>query len=44
MLNTLESFAQFEKALIAEHVKAGMDRARKQGRHIGRPRVHVNGE
>jgi transposase-like protein len=21
-----------------------MDRAKKQGRHVGRPRVHVNGE
>jgi hypothetical protein len=25
--------------LIRERVKAGMDRARRQGRHIGRPRV-----
>lgn len=38
MLNTLASFAQFEKALIAERVKAGMARARKEGRVLGRPR------
>ncbi len=43
MLNIVTSFAQFEKALIAERVKAGMARARKQGRHVGRPRK-VNGE
>ena len=43
MLNILASFAQFERALIAERVRAGMDRARKQGKHVGRPRK-VNGE
>ncbi len=42
MLNILTSFAQFERALIAERVKAGMARARKQGKHIGRPAV-LNG-
>jgi DNA invertase Pin-like site-specific DNA recombinase len=43
MFNILASFAQFEKALIAERVKAGMARARKQGRHVGRPKK-LNGE
>ena len=43
MLNILASFAQFEKALIAERVRAGMARAKKEGRAIGRPRVQVNG-
>ncbi len=43
MLNILTSFAQFEKALIAERVRAGMARARKQGKRLGRPRT-VNGE
>src|SRR5262249_20254836 len=42
MLNILASFAQFEKALIAERVRAGMARARKQGKTLGRPRV-LNG-
>jgi DNA invertase Pin-like site-specific DNA recombinase len=37
MLNILASFAQFERALIAERVRAGMTRARKQGKHLGRP-------
>ena len=37
MLNIMASFAQFEKALIAERVRAGMDRARRQGRVLGRP-------
>ena len=39
MLNVLTSFAQFERALIAERVRAGMTRARKQGKHIGRPQA-----
>jgi DNA invertase Pin-like site-specific DNA recombinase len=42
MLNILASFAQFEKALIAERVRAGMERARRQGKHLGRPRT-LNG-
>jgi DNA invertase Pin-like site-specific DNA recombinase len=37
MLNILASFAQFEKALIAERVRAGMARAKRQGRPLGRP-------
>jgi len=43
MLNIMASFAQFERSLIAERVRAGMDRARKQGKHVGRPRA-VDGE
>ena len=39
LLNLLASLAEFELELIRERVKAGMDRARKQGRRIGRPRV-----
>jgi hypothetical protein len=38
----LASFAQFERALIAERVRAGMARARRQGKHLGRPTV-LNG-
>jgi DNA invertase Pin-like site-specific DNA recombinase len=37
MLNILASFAQFERGLIAERVRAGMERARRQGRRLGRP-------
>ncbi len=31
------AYAGLERAMIAERVRAGMDRARRQGRHIGRP-------
>jgi DNA invertase Pin-like site-specific DNA recombinase len=43
LFNILASFAQFERSLIAERVRAGMERARRQGKHVGRPRT-VNGE
>ena len=33
------AYAQLERGILSERVKAGMDRARKQGRRIGRPRV-----
>ena len=39
LLNLLAAVAEFELELIRERVKAGMDRARRQGKHIGRPRV-----
>jgi DNA invertase Pin-like site-specific DNA recombinase len=39
LLNLLASLAEFELELIRERVKAGMERARKQGRKIGRPKV-----
>jgi len=44
LLNLLASLAEFELEMIRERVKAGMDRARKQGRHIGRPKVLPPGE
>ena len=31
------AYAGLERAMIAERVKAGMDRARRQGKHVGRP-------
>ena len=43
VFNLLATFAQFERSLIAERVKAGMARAKKQGKRLGRPRA-VNGE
>jgi len=43
MLNILASFAQFERALIAERVRAGVARAKRQGKHVGRPLV-LNGD
>ncbi len=39
MLNMLASIAEFELEMIRERVKAGMDRARRQGKRIGRPSV-----
>ena len=46
LFNLLATFAQFERSLIAERVRAGMVRARKQGKKFGRPSVlaRVNGE
>ena len=39
LLNLLATLAEFELELIRERVKAGIDRARRQGKHIGRPSV-----
>jgi DNA invertase Pin-like site-specific DNA recombinase len=39
LLNVLASLAEFELEVLSERVKAGMDRARRQGVHIGRPPV-----
>ncbi len=35
----MASLAEFERSLIAERVKAGMQRAKAQGKHTGRPRL-----
>ena len=32
------AYAQLERGILRERVKAGMDRARRQGRRIGRPK------
>lgn len=37
------AYAQLERGILAERVRAGMARARKQGKHLGRPPA-VNGE
>ena len=39
LMNLLAALAEFELELIRERVKAGMDRARRQGKQIGRPKV-----
>lgn len=39
MFTIATAFAAFERALIRERVKSGMARARKQGKHVGRPSV-----
>ena len=33
------AYAQLERGILRERVKAGMDRARRQGRKVGRPSV-----
>jgi len=35
-------FAEFERAMIQERVKAGLARARAQGKRLGRPRVSAS--
>lgn len=39
LMNLLASLAEFELEVLSERVKAGMDRARRQGVRIGRPPV-----
>jgi DNA invertase Pin-like site-specific DNA recombinase len=39
MFGMLSVFAEFERAIIVERVKAGMARAKAQGKHVGRPTV-----
>ena len=38
-MHILAAIAEFERARIAERVLAGLARARRQGKHLGRPRV-----
>jgi DNA invertase Pin-like site-specific DNA recombinase len=37
-------FAEFERAMIVERVRAGMARARAQGIHCGRPTISADKE
>jgi DNA invertase Pin-like site-specific DNA recombinase len=39
MFQMLGVFAEFERAMIRDRVRAGQARARAQGKHIGRPRT-----
>ncbi len=39
MFQMLGVFAEFERAMIQERVKAGLSRARAQGKRLGRPRA-----
>jgi DNA invertase Pin-like site-specific DNA recombinase len=40
LFHVLASIAEFERDLIVDRVRAGVARARAQGKHLGRPRVH----
>lgn len=39
LMNLLASLAEFELEVLSERTRAGMERARRQGKAIGRPRV-----
>lgn len=39
LLNLLASLAEFELEMIRERVTAGMERAKKEGKAIGRPKI-----
>ena len=39
LFQMLGVFAEFERAIIVERVRAGIARARTEGRHLGRPRI-----
>ncbi len=39
MFQKMGVFAEFERAMIRERVKAGLERARAQGKTLGRPTV-----
>lgn len=42
-LHLLGAIAEFERARVAERVKAGLARARTQGKRLGRPALRVSG-
>jgi DNA invertase Pin-like site-specific DNA recombinase len=44
MLNLLAAFAEFERDMISERVKEGMNRAKAEGKHVGRPRKGAQNE
>lgn len=39
IFHIMASLAQFESSLISQRVKAGMQRAKAQGKHISRPKI-----
>jgi DNA invertase Pin-like site-specific DNA recombinase len=39
IFHVMASLAQFESSLISQRVKAGMARAKAQGKHISRPKL-----
>jgi len=44
MFTIIGAFAQFEKQIISERVKAGMYKAKQQGKKIGRAKINVDQE
>ena len=41
-MHILGAIAEFERARIAERVKAGLQRAKAQGKRLGRPRIRIS--
>lgn len=41
-VHILGAMAEFERQLISERVKAGMDRAKNKGANFGQPRKHID--
>ena len=39
VFHIIGAIAQFERSLISERTRAGMESARKQGKHVGRPHL-----
>jgi DNA invertase Pin-like site-specific DNA recombinase len=39
MFQMMGVFAEFERAMIAERVRAGLRRAKREGKQLGRPRI-----
>jgi DNA invertase Pin-like site-specific DNA recombinase len=44
MFQMMGVFAEFERAMIQERVRAGLARARDEGRQLGRPRIAAKAE
>jgi DNA invertase Pin-like site-specific DNA recombinase len=44
MFQMMGVFAEFERSMIVERVKAGLSRARAQGRRLGRPKIAAKTE
>ena len=44
MFTIISAFAQFERNIIQERVKAWLYRARQQGKHIGRPKQNIDSD
>lgn len=40
MFTMISAFAEFEREIIRERVKAGLERARKEGKKLGRPEIN----
>src|SRR3989454_862282 len=40
--SVVAAFAEFERSIIRERVRQGIDRARSEGKALGRPRVEVD--